>query len=77
MLPPHIYHVLTLSVQSTTHNALPYIKAREMILESIRDRGFINNELVREMCRFSQNQARIILQRMRKENLIELSVQGR
>lgn len=44
-----------------------------MILEYIRDRGFINNELVRELCGFSQKQARIILQRMRKENLIELS----
>ena len=60
-----------------TDKAIQYIKAREMILEYIRDRGFINNELVRELCGFSQKQARIILQRMRKENLIELSEKGR
>lgn len=72
-----IYDELKNSVDYTKDKAIQYIKAREMILEYIRDRGFINNELVRELCGFSQKQARIILQRMRKENLIELSEKGR
>lgn len=73
MLTAKIYDELKNSVDYTKDKAIQYIKAREMILEYIRDRGFINNELVRELCGFSQKQARIILQRMRKENLIELS----
>lgn len=77
MLTAKIYDELKISVDYTKDKAIQYIKAREMILEYIRDRGFINNELVRELCGFSQKQARIILQRMRKENLIELSEKGR
>ena len=77
MLTAKIYDELKNSVDYTKDKAIQYIKAREMILEYIRDRGFINNELVRELCGFSQKQARIILQRMRKENLIELSEKGR
>lgn len=77
MLTAKIYDELRNSVDYTKDKAIQYIKAREMILEYIRDRGFINNELVRELCGFSQKQARIILQRMRKENLIELSEKGR
>lgn len=77
MLTAKIYYELKNSVDYTKDKAIQYIKAREMILEYIRDRGFINNELVRELCGFSQKQARIILQRMRKENLIELSEKGR
>ena len=76
-LTAKIYDELKNSVDYTKDKAIQYIKAREMILEYIRDRGFINNELVRELCGFSQKQARIILQRMRKENLIELSEKGR
>lgn len=77
MLTAKIYDELKNSVDYTKDKAIQYIKSREMILEYIRDRGFINNELVRELCGFSQKQARIILQRMRKENLIELSEKGR
>lgn len=77
MLTAKIYDELKNSVDYTKDKAIQYIKAREMILEYIRDRGFINNELVRELCGFSQKQARIILQRMRKETLIELSEKGR
>lgn len=77
MLTAKIYDELKNSVDYTKDKAIQYIKAREMILKYIRDRGFINNELVRELCGFSQKQARIILQRMRKENLIELSEKGR
>lgn len=77
MLTAKIYDELKNSVDYTKDKAIQYIKAREMILEYIRDRVFINNELVRELCGFSQKQARIILQRMRKENLIELSEKGR
>lgn len=77
MLTAKIYDELKNSVDYTKDKAIQYIKAREMILEYIRDRGFINNELVRELCGLSQKQARIILQRMRKENLIELSEKGR
>lgn len=77
MLTAKMYDELKNSVDYTKDKAIQYIKAREMILEYIRDRGFINNELVRELCGFSQKQARIILQRMRKENLIELSEKGR
>lgn len=77
MLTAKIYDELKNSVDYTKDKAIQYIKAREMILEYIRDRGFINNKLVRELCGFSQKQARIILQRMRKENLIELSEKGR
>ncbi len=77
MLTAKIYDELKNSVDYTKDKAIQYIKAREMILEYIRDRGFINNELVRELCGFSQKQALLIWPRMRKENLSELSEKGR
>lgn len=77
MLTAKIYDELKNSVDYTKDKAIQYIKAREMILEYIRDRGFINNELVRELCGFSRKQAIIVLGRMRKENLIELPKRGR
>lgn len=77
MLTAKIYDELKKSVDYTKDKAIQYIKAREMILEYIRDRGFINNELVRELCGFSRKQAIIVLGRMRKENLIELPKRGR
>ena len=46
MLTAKIYDELKNSVDYTKDKAIQYIKAREMILEYIRDRGFINNELV-------------------------------
>lgn len=77
MLTAKIYDELKTSVDYTKDKSIQYIKAREMILEYIRDRGFINNELVRELCGFSRKQAIIVLGRMRKENLIELPKRGR
>lgn len=77
MLTAKIYDELKNSVDYTKDKSIQYIKAREMILEYIRDRGFINNELVRELCGFSRKQAIIVLGRMRKENLIELPKRGR
>lgn len=77
MLTAKIYDELKNSVDYTKDKAIQYIKAREMILEYIRDRGFINNELVRELCGFSKKQAIRTLNKMREENLIELSSMGR
>jgi ATP-dependent DNA helicase RecG len=48
-----------------------------MILEYIRGNDFITNEKTRELCGFTKQQARMTIDKMRKENLIELRGVGK
>ena len=48
-----------------------------MITEYLKQKGTINNEKVQELCGFSRRQARYTLNKMRKEEIIEIFGAGR
>lgn len=77
MLTAKIYEAVKTAVGYTKDKSIQYIKAKEMILEYIRGNDSITNEKTRELCGFTKQQARMALDKMRKENLIELHGAGK
>jgi ATP-dependent DNA helicase RecG len=73
----HIGKAGKTAVDYTKDKSIQYIKAKEMILEYIRGNDFITNEKTRELCGFTKQQARMTIDKMRKENLIELRGVGK
>ena len=64
-------------VEYTRDKTVQYIRAKNMVLEYLSNNGSITNEITRELCGFSKQQARSLLDKMRKENLIELIGKGK
>jgi ATP-dependent DNA helicase RecG len=64
-------------VDYTKDKSIEYIKAKEMILEYLRENESITNEKVRELCGFTKQQARKTLDKMRKENIVGLHGVGK
>lgn len=77
MLTAKTYEAIKTAVDDTKDKSIQYIKAKEMILEYIRENSSITNEKTRELCGFTKQQARMTLDKMRKENLIELRGAGK
>ena len=59
-------------VEYTKDKSIQYIRAKDMILEYIKNNFQITNEKTRELCGFTKQQARNALDRMRNEGLIKL-----
>lgn len=47
-----------------------YIKAKNMILEYLQSNDKITSAKIQEMCGFTKQQARIVIDKMRKDDLI-------
>jgi ATP-dependent DNA helicase RecG len=77
MLTAKTYEAVKTAVDYTKDKSIQYIKAKEMILEYIRGNDSITNEKTRELCGFTKQQARMTIDKMRKENLIELRAAGK
>lgn len=77
MLSAKTYEAVKTAVDYTKDKSIQYIKAKEMILEYIHGNGFITNEITRELCGFTKQQARSTIDKMRHENLIELQGTGK
>ncbi|MDD6482532.1 MAG: FaeA/PapI family transcriptional regulator, partial [Lachnospiraceae bacterium] len=52
-------------------------RAKEMIVEYVKMHGSITKATVQELCGFSAQQARRVLEKMQKEDLIKMSNTGR
>lgn len=77
MLTARMYAAVKSTVEYTKDRSIQYIKAKEMIMEYIEGNGYITNEKARELCGFTKQQARSVLDRMRGEALIQLIGAGR
>ena len=64
-------------VQYRTSKHIYDIKAKDMITEYIKLQGYINRSTVQELCGFTDQQARRTIEKMKEENIIEMSNGGR
>lgn len=72
MLTAKMYEAVKSDVEYTKDKSIQYIRAKDMILEYIKNNFQITNEKTRELCGFTKQQARNALDRMRNEGLIKL-----
>lgn len=77
MLTAKVYDAIKSDVEYTQDTLLRYVKAKGRILEYLQTADFITNEKIRELCSFTRQQARITLDKMQYENLLELKGKGR
>jgi ATP-dependent DNA helicase RecG len=77
MLTAKTYEAVKTAVDYTKDKSIQYIKTKKMLLKYIRENDAITNEKTRELCGFTKQQARITLDKMRKEKLIELHEAGK
>ena len=77
MLTAKVYEALKSDVEYTRDKTVQYIKAKDMITEYIKLQGYINRSTVQELCGFTNQQARRTIEKMKEENIIEMSNGGR
>lgn len=76
MLTAKVYGALKSDVEYTRDKTIQYIKAKNMILEYLQSNDKITSAKIQEMCGFTKQQARTVIDKMRNEALIILVGQG-
>lgn len=77
MLTARVYEAVKSEIEYTRDKTVQYIKAKDMISEYIKLQGYINRLTVQELCGFTVPQARRTIEKMQKENIIEMANSGR
>lgn len=77
MLTSRVYDAMKLDIEYAQDIIVNYIRAKDKILEYLNINGSINIEKVRVLCGYSKDQARRTLEKLKFENLIQLSKKGR
>lgn len=77
MLTARVYEAVKSDVEYTRDKTVQYIKARELIVEYIKKHGYITRTTVQELCGFSNQQARRIIEKMQKEDILVMCNKGR
>ncbi|MEE1561123.1 MAG: hypothetical protein UF208_07855, partial [Coprococcus comes] len=76
MLTAKVYEALKSDVEYTRDKTVQYIKAKNMILEYLQTNDQITSAKIQEMCGFTKQQARSVIDKMRSEKLINLNGKG-
>lgn len=76
MLTAKVYEALKSDVEYTRDKTIQYIKAKSMILEYLQTNDQITSAKIQEMCGFTKQQARIVIDKMRSGKLIALKGKG-
>ena len=76
MLTAKVYEALKSDVEYTRDKTIQYIKAKNMILEYLQSNDKITSAKIQEMCGFTKQQARVVIDKMRKEGIILLEGKG-
>lgn len=63
-------------MEYTRDKTVQYIKAKNMILEYLQTNDQITSAKIQEMCGFTKQQARSVIDKMRSEKLINLKGKG-
>lgn len=63
--------------QDTRDKVVQYIKAKQMMVDYLETNGTITNASIQELCGFTKQQARVTIDKMRKENIIEMIGKGK
>ena len=74
--PAKVYEALKSDVEYTRDKTVQYIKAKNMILEYLQTNDQITSAKIQEMCGFTKQQARSVIDKMRSEDLIDLTGKG-
>lgn len=77
MLTAKVYEALKSDVEYTRDKTIQYIKAKNMILEYLQSNDKITSAKIQEMCGFTKQQARVVIDKMRKEELLNICKQGK
>lgn len=77
MLTAKMYQAVKSDIEYMKDKVLQYVKAKGRIMEYIQKTGDITNAQVQDLCGYTRQQARMTLDKMRKENLIILQGRGR
>lgn len=76
MLTAKVYEALKSDVEYTRDKTVQYIKVKNMILEYLQTNDQITSAEIQEMCGFTKQQARSVIDKMRSEKLISLNGKG-
>lgn len=77
MLTAKVYEALKSDVEYTRDKTVQYIKAKNMILEYLNLNDTITSGKIQEMCGFTKQQARGVIDKMRNEGIIFLCKKGK
>lgn len=77
MLTARVYEAIKPDIEYVQDQVVRYIKAKDRILDYLKNSEFITNEKIQELCGFTRQQARMTTDKMRSEELIELIGKGR
>lgn len=77
MLTAKVYDAIKSDVEYTQDTVIRYLKAKNLIGEYLKSAEFITNEKIRELCGFTRQQARTILDKMQSEGILRLEGKGR
>lgn len=77
MLTARVYEMVKSDVQYTRDKVVQYIKAKQMIVDYLETNGIITNVSIQELCGFTKQQARATIDKMRKENIIDMIGKGK
>ena len=77
MLTARVYSNIKSEVEYIRDKDVSYIKARGMILEYLERNKTITSGTIQEMCGFTKQQARTVLEKMQKENILVMEGHGR
>ncbi len=76
MLTAKVYEALKSDVEYTRDKTIQYIRAKNMILEYLQSNDKITSAKIQDMCGFTKQQARSVLDKMRNEKLIDINKKG-
>lgn len=76
MLTAKVYKAIKSDMEYTQDKVLQFVKAKNRILDYLEEEDSITNETVRELCGFTKQQARVIIDKMRAEHILKLTGKG-
>ena len=77
MLTPKVYEAIKSDLEYTQDKTIQFIKAKSRILDYLEEEDSITNEKIRELCGFTKQQARAVIDKMRAENILRMEGKGR
>ena len=76
MLTAQVYEAIKSDVEYTKDKVIQFVKAKNRILDYLEEEESITNEKIRELCGFTKQQARTVIDKMRLEGILQLVGKG-
>lgn len=76
MLTAKVYEAIKSDIEYTKDKVIQFVKAKNRILDYLEEEEAITNEKIRELCGFTKQQARAVIDKMRLEGILQLVGKG-